>query len=91
MLEFCLLDADYVIEKTNGEEKPVIRLFGKTKNGKSVLVLDRKFEPYFYAVPKNLKKAKTKIEKTKGVKRVEIIEKIIGRNIFRINFILPSI
>ncbi|UCC91693.1 MAG: hypothetical protein JSV39_00250 [Candidatus Aenigmatarchaeota archaeon] len=43
-VEFCLLDIDYVVE----DGKPVVRLWGKTKKGESVLAEDRDFEPYFY-------------------------------------------
>jgi DNA polymerase elongation subunit (family B) len=43
---FCLLDIDY--ELVNG--KAVIRMFGRTKEGKSILVTDKTFEPYFYAL-----------------------------------------
>ena len=43
-VEFCLFDVDYIIE--NGET--IVRLWGKTKSGKTVLALDRKFRPYFY-------------------------------------------
>jgi DNA polymerase elongation subunit (family B) len=43
-VDFCLFDVDYIIE--NGET--VTRIWGKTKNGKTVLALDRKFRPYFY-------------------------------------------
>ncbi len=42
--KFCLLDLDYVVDN----DKPVIRLWGKDEKGKSVVVLDRNFRPYFY-------------------------------------------
>ncbi len=46
--ELCILDLDYMLE----EENPVITIFGKTGEGKSVLVKDRSFLPYFYVEPK---------------------------------------
>ncbi|MBI4019802.1 MAG: hypothetical protein HY367_00595 [Candidatus Aenigmarchaeota archaeon] len=46
-VDFLLLDADYVLE--GGE--PVVRLWGKTREGKSIAVLDRTFSPYFYVEP----------------------------------------
>jgi DNA polymerase I len=46
---FQLLDADYIL--VNG--KPVIRLFGKTPNGKTVCVFYENFRPYFYVLPKD--------------------------------------
>lgn len=41
-----MLDIDY--ELVNG--KAVIRMFGRTKQGKSIVVTDKSFEPYFYAL-----------------------------------------
>ncbi|MFB6208823.1 MAG: DNA-directed DNA polymerase [Candidatus Nanohaloarchaea archaeon] len=45
--ELKVVDADYRIE--DGEV--VLRLFGKSKEGKNVLSEERNFLPYFYAVP----------------------------------------
>ncbi|MBU0953079.1 MAG: DNA-directed DNA polymerase [Nanoarchaeota archaeon] len=42
---FCLLDIDYVIE----QHRPVVRLWGADEQGKAIVLLDRSFEPYFYA------------------------------------------
>ncbi len=42
--EFCVLDVDHVLEG----ESPVIRIWGRTEDGKSVLATDREFYPYFY-------------------------------------------
>ncbi|KHO47493.1 MAG: DNA polymerase I [archaeon GW2011_AR5] len=53
IVQFQLLDADYFL---NGN-KPVLRLFGRGENGKSVCVFYDKFQPYFYvkcADPKKL-------------------------------------
>lgn len=47
-VKLCVLDVDYVLEDG---QSPVIRIWGKTREGKSVLVLDRGFSPYFYAEP----------------------------------------
>jgi len=43
-MEFQLLDCDYV----NVNEKPIVRMFGKTAEGKSVCVFYDDFKPYFY-------------------------------------------
>ncbi|MEM5879049.1 MAG: DNA-directed DNA polymerase [Candidatus Aenigmatarchaeota archaeon] len=75
-----LLDADY----TMLDSKPTIRLYCKNSKGKTFLVLDQSFLPYFYAMPKNNKlyELKKKIEKLDLNKleikhlTVEIIEKI---------------
>lgn len=84
MQEFLLspLDIDYVVGENN---KPVIRIFGKTDTGRSILVLDKSFEPYFYVLPKEGKfsELKEKLEKEDfsafGVKekKVENAEKIL--------------
>ncbi|WNY26697.1 DNA-directed DNA polymerase [Methanolapillus ohkumae] len=44
-MNFQILDADY---KLIGEDEPVIRLFGRGDDGKSVCCLIPGFEPYFY-------------------------------------------
>ncbi len=96
-MRLFVLDADYTIE----ESKPVIRLFCRSEDGKSVVVYDRTFEPYFYAIAKKgAKSAKKKVSQVfvsdeKGVasvKRVENIEKIIGlkeKKIFKVFAKLP--
>jgi len=43
-----LIDADYIL----AENKPVIRLYCKDSKGKTVLVLESSFEPYFFVMPK---------------------------------------
>ena len=48
--EGFLLDIDYITERDDtGYEKPVIRLWCKSKEGEVFVVLDKSFEPYFYA------------------------------------------
>ena len=46
--EFYLMDIDYISE----QDKPVIRLFGRTEHNKKVIALDRNFKPYFWIIPK---------------------------------------
>ncbi len=55
-LNFQLLDCDYNIL----ENSPLIRLFGKTKEGKSVCAFFKGYYPYFYILPK--KQFETTIE-----------------------------
>jgi DNA polymerase I len=50
---FQLLDCDYV----QLEDKPVVRLFGKTLDGKTVCVFFEGFKPYFYVLPRERQKA----------------------------------
>ncbi|MEM5836205.1 MAG: DNA-directed DNA polymerase [Candidatus Aenigmatarchaeota archaeon] len=74
-----ILDVDYVII----DDKPTIRLFCKNSSGKTFIVLDQNFSPYFYALPKKdkLLELKKKIEMLDlnklGVKSlfVEVLEK----------------
>lgn len=48
-IRFQLLDADYFL---NGN-KPVIRMFGRTDEGKAVCILYDRFQPYFYVKCEN--------------------------------------
>jgi len=48
VLKFCLLHADYATEGKGMSERPVVRLWGRSDSGKSVVVIDRGFVPYFY-------------------------------------------
>ena len=45
-LQFFVLDVKYKV--VNGKSE--IYLFGKTKDNKSIIVIDTKFEPYFYVI-----------------------------------------
>lgn len=65
-----LLDIDYVTDN----DKAVVRLFGKeTVDNKTnhIIAIDRTFEPYLYAVPKNMEKAKQQLKEIDVVKRLE--------------------
>lgn len=66
-MEFQILDIDYVMVN----EKAVIRLFGKTREGKSVCGFYDGFRPYFYVRgdPEAVKEQAIKVEK---VKRKEV-------------------
>ena len=48
--------------------RAVIRLFGRTTDGKQICVLDKNFEPYFWIAPKEGKEADIE-KKIKGVKK----------------------
>lgn len=75
-----LLDADYILEGNSG----VVILYCKDEKGRAVLVKDRKFDTYFYVLPKKKKEneVKKKIQKLEEKKigtkilKVEIEEKI---------------
>jgi len=82
-LKLCILDVDHAVDG----DRQVIRLWCKTKGGRTVLVLDEGFRPYFYVEPKSeaevpeLEKriAETIIDE-KRPETIEVIEKkIFGR------------
>jgi len=90
VFRFCLLHADYVTEGEGGSERPVVRLWGNTDDGKSVVVLDRAFIPYFYVqYEKGLSKTDLRllknrimdleIEGKKPVKVEELNKKYLGQ------------
>ena len=54
-LDFQLLDCDYMMLNN----LPVVRLFGKTADGKTVCAFYDKFKPYFYILPKSGEREKT--------------------------------
>jgi len=94
---FFLLDADYIVENN----LPIIRLFGRTLDGKSIVCLDDSFEPYFYAIPKENKneEAKKEIENFKiiengnliSVKKVELVDKKIGLNEMKVMKVVANL
>lgn len=63
-VKFVPLDYDYV-DRKDGSDKAIVRIFGRTENGKRICVIDST-EAYFYIIPKSdvdLKKFSEKIEK----------------------------
>ena len=73
-MDFQILDADY--EVVNGNS-PVIRLFGRGADGKSVCCFVPDFEPYFYLKASGDLHAVARLIKDtfEQVKKVEIVEK----------------
>ncbi len=73
--KFQVLDADYIIT----DSKPIIRLFGRTNDNKSVCVFYEKFLPYFYVLPVEGKKTEVKNTIKKKFKdlvlKIETVEK----------------
>ncbi|NOQ38668.1 hypothetical protein GQ472_07340 [archaeon] len=77
---FFITDADY----TMLDGAPSIRLYGRTDKGKSAIVLDPSFEPYFYIVPKeDPDKTKKTLESLKLKDESGIAVKIKKINITR--------
>jgi len=54
--KLLIFDVDHIIEGNMG----IIRLFCKDQKGKTILVLDSNFKPYFYVEPKEGKSSKYK-------------------------------
>jgi len=81
-LEFWLLDITYAVSKKGLE----IRMYGISRGGERILVIDRSFRPYFYAILKSdidkntaFEKIKKRLE-AKGVLNVELTQrKLFGR------------
>jgi DNA polymerase, archaea type len=73
-MDFQILDADYAVIN---DSSPVIRLFGRGADGKSVCCFVPDFEPYFYLKASgDLHAVARLIKDTFGqVKKVEIVEK----------------
>ena len=71
-MNFQILDADY---KLIGEDEPVIRLFGRGDDGKSVCCLIPGFEPFFYAESKTPKEtSKQLLENFSQIVRVDTVQ-----------------
>ena len=45
--KLCLLDIDYTL---NEKKEAVMRIFGRTDKGKSIVAFDSSFKPYFYVL-----------------------------------------
>ena len=64
-VKFIPLDFDYIDKRIEGEDKAVIRIFGKTDDGKRICVIDTA-DPYFWVLPKHnvdIKKFSEKLSK----------------------------
>ncbi len=88
-MQLCVLDCDYHVL----DGKPVIRLFGVTREGKSCVAFVHGFKPYFYALAKDFEKAKKDIEAIGGVASTEEESKSlhgITKNLIKVFCFLPS-
>ena len=56
---FILLDIDYFTKKG----KPIVRLFGKLSDGRSIIALDKNFKPYIYVLPHDIDECIAELEK----------------------------
>ena len=67
-MEFQIIDVDYVMVN----ERPIIRIFGKDADGRSVCGFYEGFLPYFYAIGDNINDA---LEGVSSVISVETVER----------------
>jgi len=78
-VKFYLIDVDHFLD----DGKPVIRLWGKTEDGKNVVVFDKKLFPYFYVEIKDIESLPSLKERIKDLKefagekirKIEVVEK----------------
>ncbi len=87
-LEFWLLDITYSI----AGGVPEIRMFGITKDGERVVVVDRGFRPYFY-VKGNLSNLRQALAKVAPIEAVEVVErKYFGKpvELFKVTARVPE-
>jgi len=73
-----IIDADYTL---GGNNRGIVKLYCKDCDGKSVLLLDENFLPYFYVMP-----VKGKLEKLKK-KIEELDEKKLGAKILKVEVV----
>lgn len=69
--KFVLLDIDYVTKNS----KPIIRLFGRLPDGRSIIAIDRNFKPYIYAQPYNFEECINEL-RALGLPKIERVHKI---------------
>lgn len=67
---FILLDIDYFTKKG----KPIVRLFGKLPDGRSIIALDKNFKPYIYVIPHDIDECISELDEFK-IPRIEKIRK----------------
>ena len=68
-----LLDIDYITQN----RIPVVRLFGKLPDGRSIIALDRNFSPYIYVQTQEVQECLIELNQI-GLSKVERLPKIDG-------------
>ena len=71
-MEFQIIDSDYTFD--NG--KPVVRLFGRDQDGRSVCCFVPDFEPYFYVQPASIEDTLAEIPEIKRIETVSRYEPV---------------
>ncbi len=76
-IEFIPINYDYL----SVENKTYVRIFGKTKKGKSCCVIDEPIN-YFYVLTEDPEKMEKDIEDIEGVDKTEVVEKnFLGKKV----------
>ncbi len=73
---FFPLDIDYV---SGDSGKAIIRLFGRTIDGKRIIVLDDTFNPYFWAILGNNVKDQDILENIKKCKKGKVLDVVLDK------------
>lgn len=73
--KFLLLDVDYITQNS----KPVLRLFGKLPDGRSIIAHDRKFKPYLYLLTHPTRECIDELRTIKAVKIEKVFKKDNGQ------------
>ncbi|TKJ17704.1 DNA polymerase [Candidatus Woesearchaeota archaeon B3_Woes] len=76
-IPFFVLDAKYKVVN----DKLEVYLFGRTTEGKPLIILDDSFEPYFYVIPKKGQSLNSKIEKLRIEQKDDVHEVIRTENV----------
>ncbi|MBI4143301.1 hypothetical protein HY487_00290, partial [Candidatus Woesearchaeota archaeon] len=88
-IQFYPFDVAYKVQ----DGKAVINLFGKTIEGRQLIVIDGNFEPYFYVIPRDGINIGEKLEKIRigdeneayyVTKTEAIIKRFVGKEVFAI-------
>jgi len=74
--QIFILDCDYIKRGS----RSIIRIWGKTKKGKTVVLFVEDYYPYFFVLPKNPQKAKKEIEEilkkaNQSIKEIKITKR----------------
>ncbi len=89
MLEFQILDVDYIMLN----DKPVVRIFGKTASGETVCAFYEGYMPYFYARGKgvlDLLKNEPLVVRTEGVRRKFVFDNDEAKEVIKITLRNPA-
>tara|TARA_Y100000310_G_scaffold293782_1_gene323635 strand:+ start:6772 stop:9246 length:2475 start_codon:yes stop_codon:yes gene_type:complete len=88
-ISFFPLDFTYEVTQEGDRVKTVVYIYGKTKEGKQICVLDEKFTPYFYVRPMagiDYGELRAKIDKL-NVQVGDLVAKVVKTEVIRRKFV----